>query len=258
MTEKMRILFVDDEECVLRSVRRLFMDDDYDIITASSAQEGLKVLEEGLPVHIVVADYGMPGMNGVAFLSRVCKAWPHTVRMVLSGYADISAIMAAINDGEIYKFITKPWNDVELKVAVANAAEKYRLQLENSLLLEKLRGTSDISRRADGGDFAADAIVQRQAAILASLPVGIVAIDAEGMVVEANRRWMDVAGWQSGVTGKPAAEVLPAAVISLLDHLAEGVVVRRLLQINGKMCMVTAQESPVGAGSGTVLVIDGV
>jgi len=143
MCEQVRILCVDDEVNVLQSLRRMFLDDDYELLTASSAAEGLEILKREDPVQIVISDYRMPVMNGVDFFREVCAKWPDTVRIVLSGYADAAAIVAAINEGQIYKFVPKPWNDDELKVTVVNALEKYRLQKYNALLLDKLSRSNE-------------------------------------------------------------------------------------------------------------------
>lgn len=125
MTDQARILFVDDEPQILKSIRRHFLDEPYEVLTASSAKEGLKMLED-TPAEVVVSDYRMPEMNGGEFLKRVSEQWPETSRLVLSGHADLSAVITAINDGEIFKFIGKPWNDHELKNAVHDGVEKYR------------------------------------------------------------------------------------------------------------------------------------
>src|SRR5664279_3494055 len=125
MEEQIRILLVDDEKNVLKALERTFLDEEYEILKASSGIDGLSILESVSPVQVVISDYRMPEMNGVDFLREVCKKWPDTVRIVLSGYADTASIVSAINEGEIYKFISKPWNDDELKVAIANALERY-------------------------------------------------------------------------------------------------------------------------------------
>jgi two-component system NtrC family sensor kinase len=124
MDQPIRILFVDDEINVLRSLERVFLEENYEILTASTGTEGFSVLQTVSPVQVVISDYRMPGMNGVDFLKEVRKLWPDTVRIVLSGYADAASIVAAINEGQIYKFIPKPWNDDELKVTVVNALER--------------------------------------------------------------------------------------------------------------------------------------
>ncbi len=127
-----RILCVDDEAGVLKAVKRVFENEPYEVLTAASGKEGLKVLEEAMPVHVVIADYRMPQMDGVEFLRRVYHSWPDTVRMVLSGFADTSTVIAAINEGQIYKFIIKPWNNDELRITVANAIERYVLVQERN------------------------------------------------------------------------------------------------------------------------------
>jgi response regulator RpfG family c-di-GMP phosphodiesterase len=122
--EPARILFVDDEPNVLRAIERLFLDEEYEILTAPSGDEGLRVLERAPPVPVVVSDYRMPGMNGVSFLREVYRRWPDTVRIVLSGYADTAAVVAAVDEGRISRFIPKPWDDHELKTAVASALNR--------------------------------------------------------------------------------------------------------------------------------------
>src|SRR5208282_108119 len=94
MSEQIRILFVDDERNVLRSLERTFLDEDYEILTASSGAEGLSVLKSVSQVQVVISDYRMPEMTGVEFLREVCKGWPDTVRIVLSGYADTASIVS--------------------------------------------------------------------------------------------------------------------------------------------------------------------
>jgi two-component system NtrC family sensor kinase len=138
MSEEIKILCVDDEQNVLNALKRLFIDNDYSIFTAVSGQEGLNILEQE-HAQIIISDYRMPGMNGVEFLKEVCNLRPDTVRIVLSGYADAAAIVSAINEGQIYKFVPKPWNDDELRVTVANAIERYFLYKKNKELGAELQ-----------------------------------------------------------------------------------------------------------------------
>lgn len=138
-----KILCVDDERNVLRSLERIFLDDDYEIVTAGSGDEGLEIMSEaGDSFQVVVSDYRMPVMNGVEFLKAVYERWPDTVRIVLSGYADAGAIVAAINEGHIYKFIPKPWNDEELRVTIQNCLERYFLLKKNRELFDELARTN--------------------------------------------------------------------------------------------------------------------
>ncbi|MBU0507364.1 response regulator [bacterium] len=123
MSETTSILFVDDEEKVLKALRRHFIDEPYRIHLATSARDGLDLLER-IPIDVVVSDYRMPQMNGGEFLRLVSERWPDTMRIVLSGYADITAVITAINEGAIFKFISKPWAETELKDTVREAAER--------------------------------------------------------------------------------------------------------------------------------------
>ncbi len=143
MDEPVRILFVDDEVNVLRSLQRTFLDDDYEILTASSGVRALSKLEEVPPVQVVISDYRMPEMNGIEFLREVRRRWPETVRIVLSGYADTGVVISSINDGEIYKFIPKPWNDDELRITIINALERYFLNRKNMELTDALATTME-------------------------------------------------------------------------------------------------------------------
>ena len=144
MTHVPRILFVDDEELILNTLRRHFLDEDYEIFTANSGREGLSCLEE-TPIEVIVSDFRMPGMNGSEFLKHVSERWPDTVRVVLSGYTDMPALISLINDGEIFKFINKPWKENELKEAVQEALVKHQELAEMRLLLEEsLVGSEDL------------------------------------------------------------------------------------------------------------------
>ncbi|AYH42100.1 EAL domain-containing protein [Azoarcus sp. DN11] len=114
------LLLVDDEPHVLSALKRLLRHDGYRILTAASAREGLDVLARE-PVQVLLSDERMPGMNGSEFLMRVKELHPDTVRMVLSGYANVDAITRAINNGAVSKFLLKPWDDEELRVTIREA-----------------------------------------------------------------------------------------------------------------------------------------
>jgi len=134
-TERFALLFVDDEESVLHALRRIFLEENYEILTARAAEDALRILEEG-KVHLVVTDHRMPGMTGAQFLREVKKRWPETIRIMLTGYADVQSILGAVNEGAVYKFITKPWNDEDLRLTVSLALQQYVLLQENRRLRE--------------------------------------------------------------------------------------------------------------------------
>lgn len=130
---KQNILFVDDEENVLRSLQRLFADEEYEVYTAISAEKGLDALKEN-EIAVIVSDMRMPGMSGVEFLERARELYPDSIRIVLSGYADANVMMDAINKGSTHRYVTKPWNDDELVSTIRDSAERYRLTQENRYL----------------------------------------------------------------------------------------------------------------------------
>lgn len=129
------ILFVDDEENILSSLYRLFRREGYNILTANSGKDGLKQFENN-KISLVISDHRMPEMEGVYFLAKVKDVSPDTVRLMLTGYADTKATIAAINKGEVSRYITKPWNDDELKMIVKDNLERYALKKENKRLFE--------------------------------------------------------------------------------------------------------------------------
>jgi type II secretory ATPase GspE/PulE/Tfp pilus assembly ATPase PilB-like protein/FixJ family two-component response regulator/predicted RNA-binding Zn-ribbon protein involved in translation (DUF1610 family) len=129
-----KILFVDDEANVLKAMRRIFRRENYVLLTAGSGPEALSLLQKEAPVQVVVSDHRMPEMNGTEILKKVKAKYPGTIRIMLTGYADTDAVMGAVNEGAVYKFITKPWNDDDLRLTVSLALEQYDLIQENTSL----------------------------------------------------------------------------------------------------------------------------
>lgn len=132
------ILIVDDEEHILSSLRRLLGAEDYSVLTATSGEQGLRLLEAN-PVGLIISDQRMPGMNGTEFLARARQLCPDAVRIMLTAYSDMEATIGAINKGEIYRFITKPWQDEELKLVVRDGLERFHLVQENRRLTAELK-----------------------------------------------------------------------------------------------------------------------
>ncbi len=141
--EIFKILFVDDEENVIRSLKRLFIDDDnIEVFTALSGKEGLEILKDN-EIAVIISDQRMPEMSGAEFLEKAKKIRPDSVRIVLTGYADVNAAMDAINKGGAFKYITKPWDDTDLMLTVLNSIETYRLKKENSRLTELTKNQNE-------------------------------------------------------------------------------------------------------------------
>lgn len=128
------LLLVDDEPSILSSLRRLLRPAGYTIHTAESGRAGLEILERE-PVDLVISDMRMPEMDGAKFLEQVRTRWPGVTRLLLTGYADMTSTIDAINRGEIFRYIAKPWDDNELTLTIRDALERRRLQDENVRLL---------------------------------------------------------------------------------------------------------------------------
>ncbi len=133
-----KILFVDDEEKILLSLKRLFRTSECKLHFVTSGKEGLEFLRKE-SVSVIVSDMKMPEMNGVEFLVEAMKICPNAVRIILSGYAESGKIMDAVNNGHIWRFIPKPWNNDELKISIKNALDLYRREKERIDLTEKLK-----------------------------------------------------------------------------------------------------------------------
>ncbi|WP_038029560.1 response regulator [Thermonema rossianum] len=131
------ILYVDDEESNLRIFKTAFKRK-YTVHTATSAQEAIDILKEH-PIHILITDYKMPQMSGVELLEYTVERYPNLIRMILTGFADIEAIVRAVNKSGIYQYITKPWDRGELEMIIEKAIETLRLRDERERLIEELR-----------------------------------------------------------------------------------------------------------------------
>jgi putative nucleotidyltransferase with HDIG domain len=133
-----RLLIVDDETSILSAIKRVFRSQGYEVLTASSGKEGLALLEQE-PVDLIISDMRMPEMDGAEFLGQVFIRWPGTKRILLTGYSDAEATIAAINRGKIWRYIAKPWNDDDLLVTVQQALAHSALMRENARLNELTR-----------------------------------------------------------------------------------------------------------------------
>ena len=125
---KTTILYIDDEENNLTSFKASFRRD-FDVFVTTQANEAVQILNEN-PVHLIIADQKMPDISGVEFLELVKSEFPDPIRILLTGYADIEAVIDAINRGQVYRYITKPWDEQELRMVFANAREHFDTKTE--------------------------------------------------------------------------------------------------------------------------------
>jgi len=126
------VLVVDDEENILRAVRRLFMDEPGEMLTASSGPAGLDILRATKGIGVIVSDQRMPGMSGAEFLEKSREFAPNAIRIVLTGYADLASAVDAINKGGAWKYLAKPWNDEDLVKVVREARALFAQAKGNS------------------------------------------------------------------------------------------------------------------------------
>jgi len=185
-----RVLVVDDEEAILETMAFTF-EDEYEVFTSTDARRALDVLDKHAPFHVVLTDQRMPNMSGVEFLTAVWERYPNTVRMILTGFTDMDAIIQAINDGHVYAYVTKPWEPDQLKLLMKQAVEHYDLSVENSRLLLDLR--------------RANVYLE---AVMDQLDTGALAVDADGIVQAVNRPVRDYLGFEGKVRGRELASIL--------------------------------------------------
>jgi response regulator RpfG family c-di-GMP phosphodiesterase len=138
---KISVLYVDDEENNLFSFKATFRIK-YNVFTAIGGDEALKILEKN-QVHIILTDQRMPEMTGVEFLEIVLGKFPDPMRILLTGYADMGAVVDAVNKGKIFHYLTKPWNEEELDLTINRAYEKYLEKAQLKEMNEKLTGSND-------------------------------------------------------------------------------------------------------------------
>lgn len=143
-------MVVDDEPANLRLLERLFRQD-YEVIMAGSGEEALELLSQH-DAAVLITDQRMPGMTGVELLERTAVLRPRMVRIILTGYTDVETLVKAINSGHVYKYVTKPWNNEELRLTVSRALEHYEtnkarheLEMKNQRLVERMKAIQGLA-----------------------------------------------------------------------------------------------------------------
>lgn len=219
------LLLVDDEDNIVSSLKRLLRRDGYNIIIANSGPQGLQRLAEH-DVDVILSDQRMPGMTGVEFLRRAKELYPHTVRMVLSGYTELQSITDAINEGAIYKFLTKPWDDERVRSHIQEAFKQKEMADENQRLdrevqdanrelaevnkqLHELLGSQREQIQIDETSLA----IARDA--LENIPAPVIGIDQEGMISFMNSDAEGLFDGAATMLGLHVDEVACHAIASL-------------------------------------------
>ncbi|MDH5573619.1 MAG: response regulator [Gammaproteobacteria bacterium] len=235
------LLLVDDEENILRSLRRVLRREGYQILLANSGAEGLRQLDAHPDVGVILSDQRMPEMTGVEFLSQVRETFPNIVRMVLSGYTDLNTVTEAINQGSIYKFLTKPWDDELLQANVEEAFRYYELGQENERLTQELQ-KANIALEKINHNLEQHVeektrqvllnmhFLQVSQEMLENLPVGVMGIDDENTIVLANSFvYTMLEGVNPVLVGQSVTNVFPPAVCELYRRSME----EKEMNVNG-------------------------
>jgi FixJ family two-component response regulator len=227
------LLLVDDEPNILNSLSRLLRGDNYKILTAASGQEGLALLEHQR-VGVIISDQRMPHMTGSEFLSQVKGLYPETVRIVLSGYTELKSVTDAINQGAIYKFLTKPWDDQLLRNNIEEAFRQYELQSENKRLTRELQVANaelsdinqDLEKRVEekAREIMHNLRVLRISQdVLEHLPIAVLGIGEDNFIAVANRKAANFLVGEDGfLVGRSAQLVLPAEIYALHQQACHG------------------------------------
>lgn len=213
------LLLVDDEPNILASLKRLLRRDDYHILTANSGQEGLDVLACHA-VDVIVSDQRMPGMLGADFLRKAKLLCPQTIRIMLSGYTELQAVTDAVNEGAIFKFLTKPWEDHQLREHISEAFRLKGIDDDNVRLNAQLR---DANQALAAANAAMQALVRQQQnqisrdevslgiarELLQFLPLPVIGLDEDGMIAFINAAAANLFERGAALLGNEAAIVLP-------------------------------------------------
>jgi len=139
--KKIKILYVDDEMHNLISFKATFRIK-YDVMTAISGEEAIKLLDNN-EIHVIITDQRMPGMTGTEFLESILDRHSDVMRILLTGYADINAVIDAVNKGKIFHYLSKPWNEKELDDTIQRAFELYLKKQDEKEMNEKLAISND-------------------------------------------------------------------------------------------------------------------
>ncbi|MBW3507596.1 response regulator [Janthinobacterium sp. NKUCC06_STL] len=213
------LLLVDDEPNILASLKRLLRRDGYHILTANGGQEGLDVLASHA-VDVIVSDQRMPGMLGADFLRKAKLLRPQTIRIMLSGYTELQAVTDAVNEGAIFKFLTKPWEDHQLREHIAEAFRLKGIDDDNVRLNAQLR---DANQALAAANAAMQALVRQQQhqisrdevslgiarELLQFLPLPVIGLDEDGMIAFINAAAANLFERGAALLGNEAAIVLP-------------------------------------------------
>jgi CheY-like chemotaxis protein len=213
------LLLVDDEKNILAALNRLLRQDKYHILTATCGQDALQILSANA-VDVIVSDQRMPGMTGVQFFRIAKEMYPETIRIVLSGYTELQSVTDAVNEGAIYKFLTKPWDDAQLREHVAEAFKRKGLANENLQLNEQLRIANaelaktnaqldNVLRQKELQIKSDEVTLDIVHEVLQYLPLAVIGLDEDNLIVLANTAAQFLGRHRTPMLGEEIGRFLP-------------------------------------------------
>lgn len=213
------LLLVDDEANIISALKRLLRSGNYTILTAACGQEGLDMLM-GNDIDVIVSDQRMPGMTGVEFLRKAKEIRPDTVRIVLSGYAELQSVTSAVNEGAIYKFLMKPWDDAQLREHIEEAFrrkemadENRRLALEvstaNFELAAANRRLEEVLKQQQQQISRDEASLDVVREMLQQVPIPVIGLDEDDFIVFTNGAALALFRNADATLGSDARTVIP-------------------------------------------------
>ncbi len=219
-TQELAVLCVDDEKSILNSLKRLLRKEPYKVYTAMGGPAGLEVMAEHR-IQVVVSDQRMPGMTGTQFLQKVKKQWPDTIRVILSGFAEADVIVDSINQGEIYRFVAKPWQDEPLKATIKQCFEHYRILQENRRLQkqtsQQLEQLKSLNQLLEASVEVRTKSLQLSQEIVEKLPLMIMGISREEELILTNgtaRKHLEPL--RTALPGIEIEDLLPAEAVEAI------------------------------------------
>src|SRR5438093_2030479 len=228
------LLCVDDEPNILSALKRLFRPCGWRVLSADGGVQALQLLEQEA-VDVIISDMRMPGMDGAQLLERVAARWPQVVRLLLTGHADVSAISAAVNRGQIWRYVNKPWDDNELLLAVRQAVERRELEREKMRLEALTRAQNEELRELNIG--LEQRVQERTAEVmqaherlkknyLASIKafsnvIELRGVHTDGHLVGHSRRVADTARRIAQTMARPEGEVQEIFIAGLLHDVGQ-------------------------------------
>ncbi len=247
------LLLLDDEENIITSLKRLFRRDGYRVLSANSAAAAFELLATN-KVGVIMSDQRMPNMTGTEFLHRVKELYPDTIRIVLSGYTELQSVIESINEGSIYRFLTKPWDDDQLRAAIREAFRQQEMAQENIQLNDQFRDASWKLRQTN--ELLQELLTEKSARISRNevmigaaheaffrLPVPLLGVDDSGLLALSNARAQSL--WPSALPGADIDEVVPNEISDLFRH---GKTTTKSLTVNGCSYFVHCERIDSHAG----------